>query len=249
MSGSAIIEAMNAFIQHAHSLLGIHLTREQIRAFKVYEQELMAWNNRFNLTAIRDPEQIRIKHFLDSLTPLVVMREQAMYKAVDVGTGAGFPGLPIKIVCPTIELTLVESVGKKIEFCAHIVKLLGLEKVNLIHERVENIAHESVHRQEYDWALARAVASMSVLVEYLLPLVRVGGAMVAMKGESAAAEMQEAEFATHLLGGKLRVLRSFHLPGVQEERFLIVVDKIAATPEKYPRRVGIPTKRPLERKN
>ncbi len=239
---------MKELSQLAHALLGIHLTKEQLGALSIYEQELITWNTRYNLTALREPEQIRIKHFLDSLTPLPVMHEQAMHKVVDVGTGAGFPGIPLKIACPSMELTLIESVGKKAEFCAHIVQVLRLDKVNIVHGRVENLAHEIAHRQQYDWALARAVANMPVLAEYLLPLVRVGGAMLAMKGESAAAEMQEAEFATRLLGGKLRILRPIHLPGVQEERFLIVIDKIAATPEKYPRRVGIPTKRPLKDK-
>jgi 16S rRNA (guanine527-N7)-methyltransferase len=236
---------MNELVSQARSLLGLQLTPAQIAALERYEQELLAWNEHTNLTAVREPQQIRTKHFLDSLTCLVVMREAPFERLIDIGTGAGFPGVPIKIVYPAIELTLVESVGKKADFCRHLVDVLKLDKVRIIQERAEVVGRMPEHRQRYDWATARAVAIMPVLVEYLLPLVRVGGAALAMKGESAPLEAHEAEPASRLLGGRLRRLVPVTLPGVVEERYLVVIDKVAATPDAYPRRVGVPTKSPL----
>lgn len=236
---------MKELAQHARNLLGIQLSPAQINALEIYEQELLRWNERVNLTAIRDVQQIRIKHFLDSLTCLSVIRGSGE-RIIDVGTGAGFPGLPLKIIYPTIQLTLVESVGKKADFCRHLIQVLRLESVQVIQERAETVGRMPAHRQQYDWAVARAVAIMPVLVEYLLPLVRVGGAMLAMKGESAPAETHQAEYAIRLLGGHLRKLTPITLPTVVEERYLVVVDKVASTPDAYPRRVGIPAKRPLQ---
>jgi 16S rRNA (guanine527-N7)-methyltransferase len=168
-----------------------------------------------------------------------------MKRIIDVGTGAGFPGLPLKIICPGIELTLVESVSKKTAFCRHVVELLNLENVDVVQTRAEKIGQEGLHREKYDWALARAVAMMPILVEYLLPLVRVGGKVLAMKGENAHAEAHSADYAIKILGGHLQQLHPVTLPGVVETRHLVVIDKVVATPDKYPRREGIPAKRPL----
>jgi 16S rRNA (guanine527-N7)-methyltransferase len=173
------------------------------------------------------------------------MRDTPAERVIDIGTGAGFPGLPLKIVSPNMHLTLVESVGKKTDFCRHIVQQLGLEGVQVVQERAETVGHTPAHRQQYDWALARAVAVLPVLAEYLLPLVRIGGAMLAMKGESAPAEAHNAEHALRVLGGRLSKLIPVTLPGVVEEHYLVVVNKVAATPDMYPRRVGLPAKRPL----
>ncbi len=237
---------MKELAQQARSLFGIRLTVTQMAALELYEQELLDWNTRFNLTAIRDPQQIRTKHFLDSFSCISVMREAAMERAVDVGTGAGFPGIPLKIINPAMRLTLIDSVGKKASFCRHIVRTLGLEGVEVVQDRAELAGQTKSHREQYDWALARSVAILPVLVEYLLPFVRVGGGMLAMKGESGPAEAQSAEHAARLLGGHLRKLVPIHLPGVAEERYLVVVDKIAATPLIYPRHPGIPSKKPLK---
>jgi 16S rRNA (guanine527-N7)-methyltransferase len=236
---------MEELAQNVRALLGVRLTGKQLQAFHQYERELLAWNARFNLTAIDDPQKIRSKHFLDSLTCLLAMRDTPMERVIDVGSGAGFPGLPLKIICPSIRLTLVESVGKKAAFCRHMVKTLELDKVDVVQERAETVGNMLDHRQKYDWAVARAVAFMPALVEYLLPLVRVGGRVLAMKGESGPAEAQAAEYAIRVLGGHLRQLVPVTLPGVEEERYLVVIDKVAATPDSYPRRVGIPQKRPL----
>jgi 16S rRNA (guanine527-N7)-methyltransferase len=231
--------------QSAYALAGVHLSPSQIRALEQYEKELLRWNERFNLTAIRNVDQVRIKHFLDSLTCLIAMRDSPVERVVDVGTGAGFPGLPLKIALPEMGLTLVESVGKKAAFCQHIVRLLGLENVEIIQERAELLGQTPAHRQRYDWAIARAVAIMPVLVEYLLPLVRIGGTMLAMKGETAPAETHAADRAMRMLGGQLRRLIPIQLPCVAEEHYLVLIDKIAATPDIYPRRVGMPAKHPL----
>jgi len=236
---------MNELAQSAYSLLGIRLTTAQLSALSIYENELLEWNTRFNLTAIENPAQVRTKHFLDSLSCLLVMRDPYPEQIIDIGTGAGFPGIPLKIFLPGIRLTLVESVGKKADFCRHILQKLGLEGVDVIQERAELLGQSIGHREHYDWAVARAVANMPVLMELLLPFVRVGGKALAMKGVSAPSESHTAERANRLLGGRLRRLVPVNLPGVAEQRYLVVIDKVAATPPTYPRRVGIPAKKPL----
>lgn len=236
---------MKQLAQNVQSVLGIKLTASQLASLECYEQQLLEWNLRFNLTAIQEPDKIRTKHFLDSLTCLIAMRETAMERVIDVGTGAGFPGVPLKIIYPRMQLTLVESVRKKVDFLRHLVTTLGLEQVEILNERIETIGQMPAHRQQYDWAIARAVAVLPVLAEYLIPLARVGGAVIAMKGENAPAEVQNAEHAFRVLGGHLRKLIPVALPGVADERYLVVIDKVAATPLDYPRRVGIPAKKPL----
>lgn len=236
---------MQELVDNAWNLFGIRITDDQLAAFKVYEQQLIEWNNQFNLTAIDNPRQIRVKHFLDSLSCMLAWRNTPTDRVIDVGTGAGFPGLPLKIICPAINLTLVESVGKKAAFCEHITESINLQQVDVVQERAETIASQVERRENYDWAIARAVATMPILVEYLLPLVRVGGFALAMKGESGPAEAQIAEHAIQILGGRIQQLIPVTLPGVEDERYLVIIEKTAATPERYPRRVGIPAKRPL----
>lgn len=236
---------MQKLSRQLETLTGFSLTPPQINALEIYATELVDWNKRYSLTAIHEPELVRVKHFLDSLSAFSALRNTPVARVVDVGTGAGFPGLPLKILCPQIQLTLVESVEKKARFCEHIIERLGLERVEIVRERAEIIGQNRRFREQFDWAVARAVALMPILMEYLLPLVRVGGHALAMKGESGPAEIHSADNALDLLGGRLQRLIPMTLPGVVEQRYLVVVDKVAATPEKYPRRVGIPTKRPL----
>jgi 16S rRNA (guanine527-N7)-methyltransferase len=216
--------------------------------FSQYHRELLEWNSRINLTAVTDSEGVFVRHFLDSLscvTALGCLDLPTGPRLIDVGTGAGFPGIPIKIACPTIQLTLLEATGKKVRFLDHLRCALGLGQTEVLNARAEEVGHSPDHRERYDWAVARAVAEMSVLAEYLLPLVRVGGAVLAQKGERAPAEVQGAARAIETLGGRLRRLVPVELQGLAETRYLVIIDKTAATPEKYPRRPGMPAKRPL----
>ncbi|MEN8171489.1 MAG: 16S rRNA (guanine(527)-N(7))-methyltransferase RsmG [Chloroflexota bacterium] len=234
-----------ALAQDFLTLTGTTLTEQQSEALAVYAQELRDWNQRYSLTAIRNAEKIRVKHLLDSLSAHLVMMNTPIIRIIDVGTGAGFPGLPLKILWPHLQLTLVESVEKKVRFCQHVVDKLSLENVQIVRDRAEVLGRQDEHREQYDWAVARAVAQMPILMEYLLPFVRVGGRALAMKGDTGPTEVHAAEQAITLLGGRLSQITPVELPGVVEERYLVVIDKVVTTPEKYPRRTGIPSKRPL----
>lgn len=236
---------MDKLARDAQNLFGIYLTGRQIIALMTYERELLAWNEKFNLTAIRDLDGIRTKHFLDSFSCVFAWKSNPPARLIDVGTGAGFPGLPLKILYPSMQVTLVESVGKKVKFCQHIIEKLDLEGIEVIKARAEELGQMKEYREQYDWGVARAVARLRVLCEYLLPLVKVGGVMLAQKGESGPAEAHAAESAMKILGGRMRQLVPVHLPGVAEDRYLVLADKVAATPRQYPRRPGIPSKEPL----
>jgi len=236
---------MDKLVQEAQALFNVHLTGRQVIALTTYERELIEWNQKFNLTAIRDEKGIRTKHFLDSFSCVLAWKANPPTNLIDVGTGAGFPGIPLKIIYPNTKVTLVESVGKKAMFCQHVVRLLGLEDVEVINARAEYLGQMREHREQYEWGIARAVANMRVLSEYLLPLIQVGGKMLAQKGESGPAEVHSAEKAIKLLGGEVRQLLSVTLPGVVDERHLVLVDKVAATPPGFPRKPGVPAKKPL----
>lgn len=236
----------NGFTDSVKNLLGLELSKSQLAAFKLYEEELLEWNERISLTAIRDSEGVRIKHFLDSLTVLLAWQRQSPpTRLIDIGTGAGFPGIVLKLVWPETEVTLVESVHKKADFCQHLVERLGLSKVAVVTQRAEVVGQDPAHRHGYDLAVARAVARMPILMEYLLPLTHRNGLVMALKGETAPAETHAADNAIKVLGGQLHKLIRVELPGVVEERFIVVVKKIARTPEEYPRRTGVPAKTPL----
>ena len=231
--------------QQARDWAGLDLSSAQCEAFAWYQQALIEWNEKINLTAITEPEEIEIKHFLDSLTCLLVMGKNPGGKLVDIGSGAGFPGLPLKIVSPSLQVTLIESVGKKADFCRFIAEGLHMEAVEVLNARAETIGQHEDHRAEYDWVTARAVAAMPVLIEYVLPLLKIGGMAVIQKGETGPAETHSAEAGIRLLGGKVQQVKRLDLPRVVEARYLVVLEKVAATPDKYPRRPGIPSKRPL----
>ncbi|MFP4343476.1 MAG: 16S rRNA (guanine(527)-N(7))-methyltransferase RsmG [Anaerolineales bacterium] len=228
--------------------LRVVLKPQHIAAFEEYYRLLVQWNEKFNLTAITDYEGAQVRHFLDSLSCLLALESGNAFagkRMIDVGTGAGFPGLPLKIFEPTLRLTLLEATAKKVRFLEHVVGQLGLQNVTVLHGRAEELGQDPQHRERYDWVVARAVAEMSILAEYLLPLARIGGHALAQKGEDAAAEVQRAEFAIRQLGGHVRRLVPVELRGLAETRHLVLLDKVAATPEKYPRRSGMPVKRPL----
>lgn len=231
--------------QETQDLIGITLSSYQLSLLDMYRQELDDWNDRFNLTAIHEPEKIRIKHFLDSFSPYLVIKNTPIKRLIDIGTGAGFPGIPLKIILPETEVVLVDSINKKTNFCQHIINILNLKGIQVIQDRVERLARDEQFRESFDWAVARAVAKLSTLSEYLLPFVKIGGNMLAMKGEQGPFEAQKAHRAVSLMGGELSQVKKLTLPGVTEDRFLITIEKKASTPEKYPRRVGIPSKKPL----
>lgn len=236
---------METLARDAQTLFRIRLSNQQIAALTVYETELSAWIEHTNLTAIRDPQGIRTKHFLDSFSCVLAWADKPPANLIDIGTGAGFPGIPLKLLYPELRLTLVDSVGKKLEFCRHICDKLELKQVEIIKARAEELGRNNKYRERYDWAVARAVAQLNVLAEYLLPLVRVGGKVLAQKGETGPAEAHSAEHAIRLLGGHLRQLIPIDLPRVNDDRYLILIDKVAATPPAYPRLPGTPAKNPL----
>jgi 16S rRNA (guanine527-N7)-methyltransferase len=240
---------MQRLIDGANAL-GLRLTAAQQAAFQLYYENLVAWNQKFNLTAITEYEQVQVRHFLDSLSCLLAEEtRQALNRPqprlLDVGTGAGFPSMPLKLVCPDTRLTLLEATGKKVTFLEHIVEQLGLQRVTVIKGRAEDLAHDPEHREQYDLVLARAVAELPVVAEYTLPFCKLGGWVVAQKGEAGAAEAWTADRAITLLGGELRRVVPVELPGLPEDRSLIVIEKTGPTPAAYPRRPGIPSKRPL----
>jgi 16S rRNA (guanine527-N7)-methyltransferase len=231
--------------QDTLELIGISLSTYQLSLLDQYEKELDNWNERYSLTAIHEPEQVRVKHFLDSFSPLLVMKNTSLKKMIDIGTGAGFPGIPLKILLPDTEVVLVDSVSKKTEFCQHIIDRLKLRGITVVLDRVEQLARQKEFREQFDWAVARAVARLDTLSEYMLPFVKIGGRMLAMKGDQGPFETQKADPAIKMLGGELQQVKRLTLPGVTDERFLITIEKKASTPEKYPRRVGVPSKKPL----
>lgn len=223
----------------------IALSDMQLSQFARYEALLLEWNGRMNLTAIRDRDGIRKRHFLDSLSCATILPTLASQALIDIGSGAGFPGIPLKILEPTLSLTLVDSVAKKARFMQAVVDELGFDKVTVLAERAEELGRNPQHRQQYAMATARAVAQLPTLVEYLLPLVKVGGMILAQKGSSGAAETAQAERAITLLGGGQARVDSITLPDRDTPHYFVSVPKVRQTPPQYPRRVGLPRKRPL----
>jgi 16S rRNA (guanine527-N7)-methyltransferase len=235
--------------------LGLNLQPPQIAAFQAYTRELLSWNEQFNLTAITDPEQVEIRHYLDSLAlipalaalegiPVSALLSRST-RAVDVGAGAGFPGLALRIVWPRLRLSMIEATAKKVRFIEHMTEQLGIGEVQLVHGRAEELALRDEYRASYDLVMARAVASLPTLVEYLLPLAKRGGRVVAYKGSAAHEEALCAEQAIRTLGGQLRKLVPVEVPGLAETRVLVVIDKVTQTPEGFPRGRGLPRKQPL----
>jgi 16S rRNA (guanine527-N7)-methyltransferase len=223
---------------------GIRLSDYQLDQFERYMAELIQWNSHTNLTTIVEPRAITIRHFLDSLALARIWADQTPSSLADIGTGAGFPGLPLKLLWPDMRLLLVESVGKKTEFLQHVVNVLGLEKVEISTARAEELGRQPRFREQFEAVTARAVATLNVLAEYCLPLCAVDGLWVAPKSADVDAEQAAATSAIQQLGGELQEVRAIHLPDV-EDRTLVVVRKVQRTPERFPRRVGVPTKRPL----
>ncbi len=227
--------------------LGIELTPVQVARFQQYYTELVEWNRRANLTAVTGLAEVQERHFLDSLTACLVIPAESLRSGrfLDVGAGAGFPGMPLKIAFPGIRLTLVESTAKKTAFLSHLKEVLEYPDVEVRTGRAEELAHDPALRESFDVVLSRAVARLNVLAELALPFCRTGGIFVAHKAASVEAEVQEAHRAVETVGGRVKEIRDVNMPGLGGPRSLVVLEKLVATPAQYPRRPGIPAKRPL----
>jgi 16S rRNA (guanine527-N7)-methyltransferase len=239
--------SMNSLFEGAKQL-GITLDNLQLERFELYYRELVEWNTRINLTAITDIESVQIKHFLDSLTLIFVIKSRISEgcRIIDVGSGAGFPGIPLKIVAPNIKMTLLEATTKKCLFLEHIVKKLELEDIEIINGRAEEAAQKPEYREQYDITVSRAVAELSVLSELTLPFCKVGGCVIAQKKGDIQLEIEQSLKAVEMLGGRLSQVEKVELSCLDDERYLVAIDKIKAAPVKYPRRPGMPEKRPLK---
>jgi len=239
---------MEKLIEGARQL-GIELNAKQVKQFELYYQKLIEWNKKINLTAITDCQEAQVKHFLDSITVTLTLTREEMSKAnfniIDIGTGAGFPGMPLKILLTKARLVLVDSTAKKVAFLRCITQELELDNVEIVCGRAEEIAHLPLYRRQFDLVVSRAVASLPSLVELALPFCRIGGKFVAQKKGEVEQEIKRAGKAIEALGGKLDQTKRVELEGLSDERYLVIIDKIYPTPEKYPRRPGIPVRRPI----
>lgn len=233
--------------------LGIDLSPKQVGQFEQYYRELAAWNRRFNLTAITDYEDVQVKHFLDCIAGWPLITEEigqtspssGLLKMVDVGAGAGFPGLPLKIAVPELDLTMIDGTGKKITFLKHVTQTLALKNVHIVQGRAEELGRQAAFRSQFDLVTARAVAPLNTLVEYLLPFVRMSGLAVIFKGGSAPQEFVEARKAIETLGGETVRLAPVQVPSLDAGRFILLIKKVRRTPNLYPRGQGLARKQPL----
>lgn len=226
--------------------LGIILTEKQIEQFLTYYEMLVEWNGFMNLTAITEYDEVMKKHFIDSISLIKAYDVNKPASVIDVGTGAGFPGLALKIAYPNLQVTLLDSLNKRIQFLNEVIEKLGLTGVETIHGRAEDFAKPGKLREKFDLCVSRAVANLSTLSEYCLPFVKVGGQFISYKSEKITEEMTAAENAIRILGGKVVNQVEFQLPDSDIYRNLFVIEKVKDTPKKYPRKAGLPSKEPLQ---
>lgn len=224
---------------------GLELTSDQISAFNKYYELLVEWNEKINLTAITEPREVAIKHIVDSLSCYQKELFTGQVSLIDVGTGAGFPGLPLKIFCPELKLTLLDSLNKRVKFLQLVVDELGLKDVEVIHARSEEAARNKKYREKFDLVTARAVARLPIICEYCLPFVKQGGTFIALKGRQYEEEIQEAQKAFSVLGGKLVKSMPVKLPELEDKRAVVYIKKEKATPKVYPRKAGTPERNPI----
>lgn len=225
-------------------ILGVRFSVEQIEQFYKYMNLLIEWNEKMNLTAITEPKEIILKHFIDSITILKYIDDNS--KLVDVGTGAGFPGVPLSIMNPTLKITLVDSLNKRLIFLQEVVKELNLKNIEIVHARAEEFGQNKNYREKFDIATSRAVANLATLSEYLVPLVKIGGKIISMKASNAKEEINDAQKAIEVLGGKIEKIEEFDLPESDIGRTIIIIDKNKCTPAIYPRKAGTPAKEPIK---
>lgn len=225
--------------------LGIELDAHQLKQFMEYYELLIEWNSFMNLTAITEFDDVMKKHFIDSLTILKACDLQENLSVIDVGTGAGFPGLPMKIAFPQLKVTLLDSLNKRVKFLNEVISRLGLTEIEAIHGRAEDFAKPGQLREHYDICVSRAVANLSTLSELCLPFLKIGGKFISYKSEKAMEELPGAKHAIYLLGGEISQQESFLLPDSDINRNLVIIEKIKQTPKKYPRKAGLPAKEPL----
>lgn len=225
-------------------ILGVCFSVEQIEQFYKYMNLLIEWNEKMNLTAITEPKEIILKHFIDSITILKYIDDNS--KLVDVGTGAGFPGVPLSIMNPTLKITLVDSLNKRLIFLQEVVKELNLKNIEIVHARAEEFGQNKNCREKFDIATSRAVANLATLSEYLVPLVKIDGKIISMKASNAKEEINDAKKAIEVLGGKIEKIEEFDLPESDIGRTIIIIDKNKCTPAKYPRKAGTPAKEPIK---
>lgn len=223
--------------------IDVILDEEQIQKFYKYMELLLEWNEKINLTAIVEPRDVILKHFVDSLT---ICKELQKNKTLaDIGTGAGFPGIPVKILRPDLDITLIDSLNKRVNFLTMVIEALKLEKIVALHGRIEDFGKNKKYREKFDYVTSRAVANLSTLSEYMIPLVKIGGKCICMKGSNIDEELKNAEKAVKTLGGKIEKVDTFLLPDTDMGRNIILIKKEKATPNKYPRKAGTPTKEPI----
>ncbi|CAK8053452.1 16S rRNA (guanine(527)-N(7))-methyltransferase RsmG [Eupransor demetentiae] len=232
--------------KQALEAFGIRLSDFQMQQFESYYKRLVEVNQQFNLTAITEKQDVYLKHFYDSLTlaGYVKSLQSEELTLIDVGAGAGFPSLPLKIAFPNLKVTMIDSLNKRVKFLKEMVQLLGLDGVTVLHGRAEDYGQDSQMRESFDIATARAVARTSVLSEYTLPFVKIGGQLLVMKASTAEAELKDSKGALKVLGGQLKEQFDFDLPN-GDPRVIQVIDKVQKTPKKYPRQAGLPSKKPL----
>lgn len=234
--------------QHYLANSAVHLDESQQHQFELYYQLLVEWNEKINLTAITDRNGVYEKHFFDSITPSFYTDFKQVDSICDVGAGAGFPSLPLKICFPHIKVTIIDSLKKRINFLEHLVAELKLDGVTLVHGRAEDVGQNEIYREEFSVVIARAVANMAVLAEYCLPLCKVNGLFIALKGANLAEELKESTKAIELLGGKIEKQFDFTLPIENSDRSIVLIRKEKGTPKKYPRKAGIPNRSPIQGK-
>lgn len=224
--------------------IDIEFNDKQLEQFYEYMNLLLEWNEKINLTAIVEPEDVILKHFIDSLTINKYIEKNKTI--ADVGTGAGFPGIPLKIYRPDLKVVLVDSLNKRINFLNDVIAKLDLKDISTVHSRIEDFGKDKKYRESFDYVTARAVANLTTLSEYLIPISKVNGMCICMKGNEVEGEIRDSEKAINLLGGKIEKVDSFNLPGSDIYRNVIIIDKIKNTPNKYPRKAGVPSKEPLK---